>query len=92
MPQGGALSGSELFIHMLSDFNTAAICVIYVDDSTLIEVTKKKLKSDKMQEATNQIGCWSKDNNLMINVTTTKDMLICFGKNLDIPLLDMNGT
>ncbi len=53
VPQG-TLSGPELFIHLLSDFNTVARCVKYVDDSTLVEVAKTKLKSDKMQEATNQ--------------------------------------
>ncbi len=53
---------------------------------------KKKLKSLKMQEATNQTVSWAKDNNLGINETKTKDMLISFGNNLDIPLLDMNGT
>ncbi len=63
VPQG-TLSGPELFIHMLPDFNTVARCVKYVDDSNLVEVDKKKLKSDKMQEATNQTVSWSKDNNL----------------------------
>ncbi len=69
---------------MLSDFNTVARCVKYVDDFTLVEVVKKKLKSDKMEEAANQTVYWSKDNNLGINETKIK--------NLDIPLLDMNGT
>ncbi len=55
----------------------------------LVEVAKKKLESDKMQEATNQTISWSKDNNLGINETKTKGMLISFGKDLDIPLLDM---
>ncbi len=64
----------------------------YVDDSTLVEVAKKKLKSDKMQEGTNQTVSWSKDNKLGINETKTKDMLISFGKDLDIPILDMKGT
>ncbi len=31
-------------------------------------------------------------NNLGINETKTKDKLISLGKDLDIPLLDMNGT
>ncbi len=53
VPQG-TLSHPELFIHMLSDFNTVARCVKYVDDSTQVEVAKKKLKSDKMQETTIQ--------------------------------------
>ncbi len=90
MPQGN-LSGQELFIHMSSDFNTAR-CARYVDDSTLQEIAKKKLKSDQMQEAANQTVSWSKDNNLGINETKTRDMLISFGQDLDIPLLDMNGT
>ncbi len=50
----GTLIGPELFIPMLSDFNTVTRCVKYVDDSTLVEVAKMKLKSDKMQEAINQ--------------------------------------
>ncbi len=71
---------------------TNTSCVKYMDDSTLVEVAKKKLKSDKMQEATKQTVSWSKDNNVGINETKTKDKLISFGKDLDIPLLDMNGT
>ncbi len=59
-----------------------------MDDSTLGEVAKKKLKSDKMQEAINQIVSWSKNNNLGINETKTKDKLISFGKDIDIPQLD----
>ncbi len=43
VPQG-TLSGPELFIHMLSDFNTVARCVKYVDDSTLVEVAKKEVE------------------------------------------------
>ncbi len=43
LPQG-TLGGPELFIHMLSDFNTVARCVKYEDDSTLVEVAKKMLK------------------------------------------------
>ncbi len=82
LPQG-TLSGPELFMHMLSDFNTVARCVKYVDDSTLVEVAEKKLKSDNMQETTNQTVSWSKDNNVGINETKTKDKLISFGKDLD---------
>jgi len=91
VPQS-TLSGPELFIHMLCDFNTVARCVKYVDDSTLAEVAKKKLKSDKMQEAANQAVSWSKNNNLGINEAKSKEMLISFGKEIDNYLLDMNGT
>ncbi len=91
VPQG-SLSGPELFVDMLSGFNTVARCVKYVDDSTLVEVAKKKLKSDKMQEATNQTVSWSNYHNLENYETKAKDMLISFGKDLDSPVLDMNGT
>ncbi len=51
-----------------------------------------KLKSGQTQEAASQTVSWLKDNNLRISKTKTKDMLISFGKDFDIPLLDINGT
>jgi dsDNA-binding SOS-regulon protein len=90
VPQG-TLSGPELFIHMLSDFKTVVADVKFVDDSTLVDTGKKKEKSDRMQEAANQAASWSEKNNLGINESKTKEMIVWFGKNNDIPPLELNG-
>ncbi len=90
VPQG-TLSGPELFIHMLSDFKTVAKDVKFVDDTTLITISDKVSKSDNMQQAANQTSSWSKENDLGVNETKTKEMLVFFGNDPDIPLLEING-
>jgi hypothetical protein len=90
VPQG-TLSGPELFIHMVADLKTCVKYVKYVDDTSLVETAKKTENSDNMQLATDESNNWSKKNNLGINATKTKDMLMAFGEDLGIPQLTLGN-
>lgn len=87
VPQG-TLSGPELFIHMVSDLKTAIPDVKYMDDTTLIEIDKKK-NGSKMHIAVDEISEWSQKNQLGINGTKTKEMLISFGNPPHAPALEL---
>ncbi len=79
---------------MLSDFVTEAKNVKFVDDLTLVIIGRKNLKSDSMQRATDQshqTAKWSKDKKLGINATKTKEILIGFGQDNSLPLIELNG-
>ncbi len=73
---------------MLSDFVTEAKNVKFVDDSTLVTIGRKNLKSDSMQRATDQTVKWSKENKLSINATKNKRN---FGQDNSLPLIELNG-
>ncbi len=44
-----------------------------------------------MQEAANEAAGWSEENRLGINETKTKEIIVWFGNNNDIPPLELNG-
>ncbi len=90
VPQG-TLSGPELLIHMMSDFKNVATDVKCMDDSTLVDTENKNTKSDRMQEAANEAASQSVENRLEINETKTKEIIVWFGNNNDIPPLELNG-
>ncbi len=75
---------------MLSDFVTEAKNVKFVDDSTLVIIGRKNLKSDSMQRDTDQTAKWSKENKLGINATKTTELLIRFGQDNSLPLIELN--
>jgi hypothetical protein len=89
VPQG-TLSGPDLFIHMVSDLKTSIPDVKFMDDTTMIEIKKKKEPSE-MQKAAGEVETWSTKNKLGINSTKTKDMLVSFGNEPIAPLLTING-
>ncbi len=76
---------------MLSDFKTGATGVQFVDDSTLVDTGNKNTKSDRMQDAANDATSWSEENCLGINETKTKEIIVWFGNNNDVPPLELNG-
>ncbi len=76
---------------MLSDFVTKAKNVKFVDDSTLVTIGRKNMKSNNMQRATDRTAKWSKENKLGINATKTKEILISFGQNDSVTLIERNG-
>ncbi len=63
----------------------------FVDDSTLVDTGNKNTKSDRMQDAANEATSWSEENRLGINETKTKEIIVRFGNNNDIPPLKLNG-
>jgi hypothetical protein len=89
VPQG-TLSGPELFLHMVSDLKSTVPETKYVDDTTFVETCKKK-EGSNMQSVAEDLCLWSKTNNLNINTSKTKEMVVCFGKEPKIEPIVMNG-
>ena len=75
---------------MVGDLKTAVPNVKCVDDTFFIEIVTKGQPSI-MPDATDDILDWSKQNDLAINTTKTKE-LISFGKDPEVPPLVMDGT
>ena len=83
VPQG-TLSGPENFLNMIDDLHTDVDNVKFVDDVTLYE--------DKLQNAVNDIQKWATNNNMSLNASKTKELLVYYGREeLDIPPITTNG-
>ena len=84
VPQG-TLSGPENFLNMIDDLHTDVDDVKFVDDVTLYEVCNTHSR-DKLQNAVNDIQKWATDNNMSLNASKTKELLVYYGREeLDIP-------
>ena len=90
VPQG-TLSGPEIFLHMVSDLHTEVKDTKYVDDTTLVEVCTHG-EDSQMQLALDEICQWCDKNQLYLNASKTKEMLINFSRTEpNVPLLSING-
>ena len=90
VPQG-TLSGPENFLNMIDDLHTDVDDVKFVDDVTLYEVCNTHSR-DKLQNAVNDIQKWATDNNMSLNASKTKELLVYYGREeLDIPPITING-
>ena len=90
VPQG-TLSGPENFLNMIDDLHTDVDDVKFVDDVTLYEVCNTHSR-DKIQNAVNDIQKWATDNNMSLNASKTKELLVYYGREeLDIPHITING-
>ena len=87
----GTLSGPENFLNMIDDLHTDVDDVKFVDDVTLYEVCNTH-SQNKLQNAVNDIQKWATDNNMSLNSSNTKELLVYFGREeLDIPGITING-
>jgi hypothetical protein len=78
VPQG-TLLGVLCFLCMINDLETNCPTVKYVDDTTIYHVTSDT--GDKsLQEAVNEATDWSKCNDMRLNASKTKELLISFAK------------
>ena len=76
---------------MIDDLHTDVDDVKFVDDVTLYEVCNTHNR-DKLQNAVNDIQKWATDNNMSLNASKTKELLVYYGREeLDIPLITING-
>ena len=75
----GTLSGPEIFMHMISDLETSFPTIKYVDDTTIVEILSIGEES-QMQKTLDMINVWSQENELFLNVTKTKEVLVNFNK------------
>ena len=90
VPQG-TLSGPENCLNMIDDLHTDVDDVKFVDDVTLYEVCNTH-SQNKLQNAVNDIQTWATDNNMSLNASKTKELLVYYGREeLDIPRITING-
>ena len=74
VPQG-TLSGPEYFLNMIDDLHTDVDDVKFVDDVTLYEVCNTH-SQNKLQNVVNDIQVWAADNNMRLNASKTKELLV----------------
>ncbi len=102
------VSNTELFIHMVSNLDTDIPDVIYMDDTTLIEVDKKQSASNiqhatvggtldvieqKLKPDICNVVTWCDDNRMAIKYDNTKAILITTCQKLHtLPVKELNIT
>ena len=64
---------------MINDLSTPVATYKYVDDTTLFAITNDA-KDSILQEAINTVVLLSSENDIQLNATKTKEMLIAFIK------------
>ena len=79
VPQG-TLSGPNNFLVQINDLQTPCPMFKYVDDSTVFDVCNNS-SVPMLQESADIITDWSRNNDMRINATKTKEMIICFCRN-----------
>jgi hypothetical protein len=90
VPQGTKM-GVVLFLIMINDLKTGCHTFKYVDDTTLYCVSNNPNDST-LQEAANSVLAWSNQNDMRINGSKTKEMLISFSKSQpDVPHISIDG-
>jgi hypothetical protein len=101
VPQGTKLA-SLLFITQINDLEVEVPIIKYVDDSTASEILKQPTKAEKkkgvlppisrMQSVADDVSKWTKENNMEVNPTKTKELSMCFSKNpVFPPLVTIDG-
>ena len=77
VPQGTRL-GPVLFILMINDLQLKSCMTYkYVDDTNILEISKDP-QSVSLQIAATEASQWSKDNDMVINASKTKELVINF--------------
>ena len=74
MPQGSWL-GPLSFLVLINDLSTGCPVHKYVDDTTLIESLPKQAKTEMSTFLSNLLS-WENENNMKINTTKTKEMIL----------------
>ena len=79
VPQG-TLSGPKNFLVKINNLQTPCPMFKYVDDSTVFDVCNNSCVP-MLQESADIITAWSRNNDMRINATETKEIVICFCRN-----------
>lgn len=85
-PQGTIL-GPLAFICQINDLHipAPAITIKYVDDTSVLHASNKQ-NDPTIQKAANSISSWSRENNMRLNASKSKEMIIAFTKkDMQIP-------
>ena len=89
-PQG-TLLGVLLFLLMINDLSLNLPTFKFVDDTTTYNVTNDE-NSNALQVAANQVYDWSCLNDMKINESKTKEIVVCFRKEpVQLQPLSING-
>ena len=90
----GTLSGPKHFLVHINDLQTPCPIYKYVDDSTIFEICNQDMVS-VIQDSADLVEQWSCNNDMRINTTKTKEMVICFRRDStfvdSLPYIYMNG-
>jgi exonuclease III len=84
VPQG-TLLGPVAFLLHINDLSTVCESVKYVDDTTLWEACDSMGVNSKLQIAAEQVTSWCELNKMRLNTDKTKEIVINFTKNKDLP-------
>ena len=79
VPQG-TLYGPKNKLVQINDLQTSCPMFKYVDDSTVFDVCTNS-SEPMLQESADIITYWSRNNDMRINATKTKEIVICFCRN-----------
>jgi len=74
MPQGSWL-GPYLFLVLINNLRTSVPMHKFVDNITLSEVIGKH-DASIMQSAIDELGAWSENNNMNVNIKKTKEIVL----------------
>ena len=91
MPQGSLLGPVSFIIH-IDDLQPLCDVLKYVDDTTLTEIIGPKSSASAMQCFLEQLLTWSNNNNMQINGSKTKEMILGSASRRDLPALTINDT
>jgi len=91
-PQG-TVSGPNDFKLVINDLQFYTSYVKYVDDTTVLSVSKN-VDDNTLQDCADHLVRWTQINGMKINTNKTKELVICFSKKVsieDIPHLSIQG-
>jgi len=75
MPQGSWL-GPLSFLVLIDDLNVDCLIHKYVDDTTLTEPLCVQSQPTSMQYFFQQLQCWANDNDMVVNLNKTKEIVM----------------
>ena len=88
VPQG-TLSMPKHFLVHINDLQTPCPIYKYVDDSTIFEICNQDMVS-VIQDSADLVEQWSCNNDMRINTTKTKEMVICFRRDRTFSAIYLN--
>ena len=74
MPQDSRLGPT--FLLLTDDLQTDCLILKYVDDTTLTEILQDQNEFSNMQKFFHQLLSWSYANDMIVNFTKTKEMIM----------------
>ena len=93
VPQG-TLSGPKHVLVHINDLQTPCPIYKYVNNSTMFEMCNQDMVS-AIQDSADLVEQWSYNNEMRINTSKTKEMVICFRRDRtfvdSLPYIYMNG-